>query len=52
MDLEASVIASYHQMTNMPVVTTILSDDAPQFRQLTYHHAGFMVEETTKNYAL
>ncbi|AKB36021.1 hypothetical protein MSSAC_1891 [Methanosarcina siciliae C2J] len=37
--LEACAIASYHQMTNIPVVTTFLSDDAPQFRQLTYHHA-------------
>lgn len=36
---EASAIASYHQMTNIPVVTTILSDDARQFKQLTCHHA-------------
>ena len=26
-------------MTNIPVVTTLLSDDAPQFRKLTYQHA-------------
>ena len=37
--LEACSIASYHQMTNIPVVTTLLSDDAPQFRKLTYQHA-------------
>ncbi|AKB24936.1 Mobile element protein [Methanosarcina sp. MTP4] len=37
--LEACEIASYHQMTNIPVVTTLLSDDARQFKQLTYHHA-------------
>ncbi|RPJ72701.1 MAG: hypothetical protein EHM20_07285 [Alphaproteobacteria bacterium] len=37
--LEACSIASYHQMTNIPVVSTLLSDDAPQFRKLTYQHA-------------
>jgi Transposase IS66 family len=37
--LEACSIASYHQMINIPVVTTLLSDDAPQFRKLTYQHA-------------
>jgi len=37
--LEAGAIAAYHQMTNIPVVTTLLSDDARQFRQITYHHA-------------
>ncbi len=36
---EASAIASYHQMTNIPVVTTILSDDAHQFKKLTCNHA-------------
>jgi len=37
--LEACSIASYHQMTNIPVVNILLSDDAPQFRKLTYQHA-------------
>ena len=37
--LEACSIASYHQMTNIPVATTLLSDDAPQFRKLTHQHA-------------
>ena len=37
--LEACAIAAYHQMTNIHVVTTLLSDDARQFRQITYHHA-------------
>jgi len=32
---EACAIAAYHQMTNIPVVTTLLSDDAPQFSKLT-----------------
>ena len=37
--LEACSIAAYHRMTNIPVVTTLLSDDAPQFKQIAYHHA-------------
>ena len=37
--LESCSIASYHQMTNIPVVNTLLSDDAPQFQKLTYQHA-------------
>ena len=37
--LEACSFAAYHRMTNIPVVTTLLSDDAPQFKQIAYHHA-------------
>ena len=37
--LEACAIAAYHQMKTIPVVTTLLSDDAPQFKQLTSQHA-------------
>jgi hypothetical protein len=37
--LEACGIAAYHQRTDIPVVTTLLSDDAPQFKQITYQHA-------------
>jgi hypothetical protein len=37
--LEACAIAAYHQRTDIPVVTTLLSDDAPQFKQIAYHHA-------------
>jgi hypothetical protein len=37
--LEACSIAAYHRMTNIPVVTTLLSDDAPQFKQIACHHA-------------
>jgi len=37
--LEASAIAAYHQSTDIPLVTTLLSDDAPQFKQIAYHHA-------------
>ena len=36
---EACAIAAYHQSTDIPVVTTLLSDDAPQFKQIAYHHA-------------
>ena len=37
--LEACAIAAYHQSTDIPVVTTLLSDDAPQFKQIAHHHA-------------
>ena len=49
--LEACSIAAYHRMTNIPVVTTLLSDDAPQFKQIAYHHAlcWIMMGETTRN---
>jgi len=37
--LEACAIAAYHQRTDIPVVTTLLSDDAPQFKLIAYQHA-------------
>src|SRR5450759_54119 len=37
--LEACAIAAYHQSTDIPVVTTLLSDNAPQFKQIAYLHA-------------
>ena len=37
--LEACGIAAYHQRTDIPVVTTLLSDGAPQFKQIAYQHA-------------
>lgn len=37
--LEACAIAAYHQSTDIPVVTFLLSDDARQFKQIAYHHA-------------
>ncbi|MDQ1254059.1 MAG: hypothetical protein QG646_3279, partial [Euryarchaeota archaeon] len=43
--LEACSIAAYHQMTNIPVVTTLLSDDAPQFKQLTSQHANCWIHD-------
>jgi hypothetical protein len=33
--LEAAAIGFYHQQTNMPVVKTLVCDDAPQFKMLT-----------------
>jgi Transposase IS66 family len=43
--LEACSIAAYHQMTNIPVVTTLLSDEAPQFKQLTSQHANCWIHD-------
>ena len=37
--LEAAAIASYHHQTQIPVVSTLLSDDAPQFKKLTAEQA-------------
>jgi hypothetical protein len=33
--LEAAALAAYHAQTRLPVVQTLVCDDAPQFRQLT-----------------
>ena len=43
--LEACSIASYHRMTNIPVVNTLLSDDAPQFNKLTFQHANCWIHD-------
>jgi len=37
--LEACAIAAYHKRTDIPVVTTLLSDDARQFKQIASNHA-------------
>ena len=47
--LEACAIAAYHQSTDIPVVTTLLSDDAPQFKQLTSRHAICWIHDA-RNY--
>jgi hypothetical protein len=36
---EAGAIAAYHHQTDYPVVEILLSDDAPQYKQLTKHQA-------------
>src|SRR5664280_2257037 len=43
--LEACSIATYHRLTNIPVVSTLLSDDAPQFRKLTSQHANCWIHD-------
>ena len=43
--LEACSIAAYHRMTNIPVVITLLSDDAPQFKQITSQHAHCWIHD-------
>jgi len=42
---EACAIAAYHQMTNIPVITTLISDDAPQFNKLTLQHAHCWIHD-------
>jgi hypothetical protein len=42
---EACAIAAYHQMTNIPVITTLISDDAPQFNKLTLKHAHCWIHD-------
>jgi hypothetical protein len=37
--MEAAAIAAYHDQTEFPVVQVLLSDDAPQFKQLTWEQA-------------
>ena len=43
--LEACSIAAYHRLTSIPVVSTLLSDDAPQFRKLTSQHANSVLHQ-------
>jgi hypothetical protein len=37
--MEAGAIAAYHQQTDFPVIPMLLTDDAPQFKLLTYEQA-------------
>ncbi len=51
--MEAGAIAAYHQQTDFPVIPILLTDDAPQFKSLTYEQAtmlGSMTDETTRSY--
>ncbi|MBC8179594.1 transposase [candidate division KSB1 bacterium] len=36
---EAGAIAAYHNQTDVPVIQTLLSDDAPQFKHITQEQA-------------
>ena len=47
--LEDCAIFVYHEMADIPVVSTLLSDDARQFKHLTYHHAFCWIHDE-KNY--
>lgn len=37
--MEAGAIATYHQQTDFPVIPVLMTDDAPQFKRLTYEQA-------------
>nr|QNT35634.1 hypothetical protein BFFPPMPJ_00039 [uncultured Methanosarcinales archaeon] len=37
--MEAGAIVAYHQQTDFPVIPILLTDDAPQFKRLTYEQA-------------
>lgn len=43
--LEAAAIAFYHQQTDIPIVQTLVCDDAPQFKLLTDNLALCWVHE-------
>jgi hypothetical protein len=51
--MEAGAIADYHQQTDFPVIPILLTDDAPQFKRITYEQAtmlGSTTDETTRSY--
>jgi hypothetical protein len=37
--LEAAALTAYYQQTNVPIVSNLLTDDAPQFRWITRDHS-------------
>ena len=43
--LEAAALTAYHTQTTVPIVTTLLSDDAPQFHYVTLHQMLCWVHE-------
>lgn len=42
---EASALTAYYNQTTIPLVDILLTDDAPQFTQITAHHALCWVHE-------
>jgi len=42
---EAAALTAYYQQKDVPLVATLLSDDAPQFAHLTPHHALCWIHE-------
>jgi FtsZ-binding cell division protein ZapB len=47
--MEAAAIAAYHKQTDFPVIPVLLSDDAPQFKQLTWEQGLCWVHDA-RNY--
>jgi hypothetical protein len=43
--MEAAAIAAYQRQTEIPIINILLSDDAPQFKQLTLEHALCWIHE-------
>lgn len=43
--VEAAALTAYHAQSDVPVVTTLVSDDARQFRHITQHQALCWVHE-------
>jgi hypothetical protein len=43
--LEAAALTAYHNQTDIPIIATLLSDDAPQFHYITQHQALCWIHE-------
>ena len=43
--LEAAALTAYHAQTDSPIISILLSDDAPQFRHITHLHALCWIHE-------
>ena len=43
--LEAAALTAYHEQDDIPIVATLLSDDAPQFQHITQHQALCWIHE-------
>ena len=43
--LEAAALSAYHHQNDIPIVATLLSDDAPQFQHITQHQALCWIHE-------
>lgn len=43
--LEAAALTAYHNQNDMPIVSTLVSDDAPQFQHVTEHQGLCWIHE-------
>jgi hypothetical protein len=43
--LEAAALTAYHEQDNIPIISTLLSDDAPQFQHITQEQALCWIHE-------